>query len=126
MAFENYDASGAWRDRVLVMNEVKAKGKKKSSFEKIYHPIEREATLPSKHKVDGMLDLKNYIFEHHQEGFAEGITERLLSYALSRDVDFYDAQMIEELNHHFMKNNFSVPALIENIVLSDAFKKGNS
>ena len=48
-----------------------------------------------------------------------------LSYALSRDVDFYDADLISQMNTKFMADSFSVATLIKNIVMTDDFMKGD-
>lgn len=125
LLFENYDASGAWRDKVLQVSKDKVKGKKKVVVKKEYLPVESEALLPSKHKLKDMRELKNYLIEHKKEGFAEGFTEKLLSYALSRDVDFYDDELVNQLNAKFIADNFSTNTLIKSIVTSDEFIKGD-
>jgi hypothetical protein len=119
VAFENYDASGAWRDRVLIIAD---EGKKKKV--RSYLEIENSSVLPSKHKINGMSDLKNYLLKHRKDDFAKGLVKNLLSYALSRDVDFYDKALVEALKEKFIQQNFSVATLLEEIVLSEAFNKG--
>ena len=123
--FENYDASGAWRDKVLLIASTEnAKKGKAPKIEKGFLEIERKATLPSKVTVDGMDELKNYIIKNKAKDFAKGLTKKLLSFALSRDVDFYDADLIKELNNKFVNKSYSVPELIQEIVLSEQFQKG--
>ena len=126
LAFENFDASGKWRDKVLMVSKEKVKGKKKAVVKKTYLPIESEATLPSKDKINGMAELKDYLIKNKTEGFAEGLTIKLLSYALSRDVDFYDKDLVDKLNSKFMANDFSANTLIKSIVTSEQFMKGES
>jgi hypothetical protein len=140
IAFENYDATGAWREKVLVISkapdkpaETKAaakpepgqkkqrKQRKKPAFVKSHLPIERQATLPDGSTVDGMDKLKTYLIEHKKRDFAKGLVERILACALSRDVDFYDEDLVDKLLVHFEKEQYSVPALIRAIVQSDAF-----
>jgi hypothetical protein len=73
-----------------------------------------------------MNDLKTHIVKNRKEDFAKGLTEKLLSYALSRDVDFYDAELVTKLNKKFMADNFSAVNLIKYIVTTDNFMKGAS
>lgn len=125
--FENYDASGKWREKVLVVSkaaaEPAAKGKKKKKpvFEKSYVEIEREATLPDGAIVDGMEKLKTYLVDQRRHDFSKGLVERILAYALSRDVEFHDEDLVNQLVADFEENHFSVPDLIHGIVNSDAF-----
>ena len=124
--FENFDASGQWRDKVLMVSKENVKGKKKAVVNKTYLPVETVATVPGKDKLNGMAELKDFLIKNKQQGFAEGITEKLLSYALSRDVDFYDKDLVDELNTKFMNTGFSAQALIKGIVTSKEFLKGDA
>ena len=65
----------------------KKKGKKKPVFDKIFVEIERESTLPGGVTVDGVGKLKAYLVNHRKRDFAKGLVERILAYALSRDID---------------------------------------
>ena len=126
--FENYDASGAWRDKVLVVSKSTAqtggagKKRKKPVFEKSYVPIERRSTLADESSIDGIGELKQYLVNHRQRDFAKGLTERILAYALSRDIDFHDEDLVNRLVDGFQRRRYSVPMLIRDIVQSDAFR----
>jgi hypothetical protein len=125
--FENYDASGAWREKVLVVSKVpgKRKNRKKPVFENSYVEIERESTLPDGATVDGIGELKDYLVDHRKHEFAKGLTVRMLAYALSRDIDYRDEDLVNHLVHTFEQNNYSVPILIREIVNSEHFRKGH-
>ena len=122
--FENFDASGSWRDEVLVISKSTVEGGEELVIEKNYLEVENKATLPSKDTVTGIKELKDFLVENRKGDFAKGLTEKLLSYALWRDVDFYDAEFVEDLNREFMASNFSIRTLIEEIVLSEQFQEG--
>lgn len=127
--FENYDASGTWREKVLVVSKVTAdkqtaKKKRKPAFEKTYVPIDRESTLPDGQTIDGIEELKEYLITHRKRDFAEGLTERILASALSRDVAFHDEGLVERLVDRFEKSDYSVPTLIREIVQSEQFQRG--
>jgi hypothetical protein len=49
--------------------------------------------------------------------------ERILAYGLSRDLDFHDEELVDELVDHFKGSHYSVPELIEEIVSSETFSK---
>lgn len=133
---ENYDASGVWREQVLIVSKAapskvapsKAAGKRKNRkrpvFEKSYVDINRKSTLPDGATIDGVEKLKEYLVTHRQRDFAKGLTERILAYALSRDIDYHDEDFVNRLVDHFEDNNYSVPALILEITQSESFRRG--
>jgi hypothetical protein len=130
--FENFDASGIWRTKVLVVSKASEPPKgeegsapkpKNPAFEKSYLEIERKSTLEDGVEVDGIEKLKEYLINHRKRDFAEGLVERILSYGLSRDVDFHDEELVDELVDHFEGRHYSVPELIEAIVSSETFSK---
>ena len=130
--FENFDASGLWRTKVLVVSKVSElpkgqegapKNVKKPTFEKKYLEIERKSTLEDGVEVDGIEKLKEYLINHRKRDFAKGLVERILAYGLSRDLDFHDEELVDELVDHFEGSHYSVPELIEEIVSSETFSK---
>jgi len=130
--FEGFDASGLRRTKVLVISRAsdspkdQTKGRKKTKkpvFDKSYLEIERKSTLPDGVEVDGIEKLKEYLINHRKSDFAKGLVERILAYGLSRDVDFHDEELVDELVDHFEGSNYSVPELIEEIVSRETFSK---
>lgn len=120
---ENYDASGAWREKVVVVSKAagQPEKRKKPVFEKSHVAIHRKSTLPDGVKVDGIAELKDHLVHHRKHDFARGLTERILAYALSRDIDYHDEDLVNHLVDRFEKNNYSVPILIREIVQSEPF-----
>ena len=47
--------------------------------------------------------------------------ERILAYGLSRDLDFHDEELVNELVDHFESSGYSVPQLIGEIVSNEKF-----
>lgn len=125
--FENYDASGAWRQKALVVSKAanQPKKKKKPVFEKSFVTISREATLPDGVTIDGIENLKDYLVSQRKRDFAKGLTERILAYALSRDIEYHDEDLVNLLVDRFEQNNYSVPTLIREIVQSEPFRRGH-
>lgn len=122
--FENYDASGAWRDQVLIVSRSagQPKKRKKPVFEKTYVGIDRVSTLPDDVTINGVGELKDYLVSRRKIDFARALTERILACALSRDIDYHDEDLVNHLVDIFGKNNHSVPTLIREIVQSDEFR----
>jgi hypothetical protein len=116
LMFEHFDASGAWREQVM----VKAPAKKKKAT---YSPVESTGKLPGGLTINGTNELKNYLIKEKKEQFARGLTEKLLSYALWRDIAFYDREMVQDLNQKFIKSGYSVSILLEEIALSKKFQR---
>jgi hypothetical protein len=127
--FENFDASGAWREKVLVVSKAKPDGqtdtkkKRKPVFEKSYIEIESKSTLPTGVTVDGIEKLKEYLFTHRKRDFARGLVERILACALSRDIEFHDEDMVNQLVDRFERNQYSVSHMILDIVQSETFQE---
>ena len=95
-------------------------GKKKKP---VTAPIESTATIPGGTKLSNTNDLKDYLIKNKRNEFARGLTEKLLSYAIWRDVAFYDRDLVELLNQKFIKSGYKVGTLIEEIVLSRKFQR---
>ena len=123
--FENFDASGVWRDKALVISKTDGPKKKKPVFEKIYLPVENQSILPDGMKIEGIGKLKEYLVSDRRRDFSKGLVERILAYALSRDVDFHDEEHVNQLVDLFERNQHSVPSLIQHIVQSEIFLKGD-
>ncbi len=115
---------------MLVVSQVASKpktGKKKQRkpvFEKSFVPIHRTSTLPDGRVIDGVDKLKEYLTTHRRRDFAQGLTERILAWAISRDVTYHDEELIERLVERFEEDNYSVPTLIREIVQSQQFQRG--
>ena len=126
IAFENYDASGAWRDKVLVVSlaSEQPKNRKKPVFEKSFIGIDHSATLDDGTTVNGIQELKEYLVTHRKQDFGKGLTKRILAYALSRDIDYHDEDFVNDLSNRFEQSNYSVPLLIGEIVQSESFRAG--
>jgi hypothetical protein len=130
--FENYDASGAWREKVLMVSKTakpaadqptKKKRRKRPVFEKTYLEIERKSTLPDGVTIDGVERLKEYLVTHRKRDFAKGLVERILAYALSRDIEYHDEELVNHLVDRFEQSKYSVPTLVREIVQSGPFMR---
>ncbi|MFH1301925.1 MAG: DUF1592 domain-containing protein [Planctomycetota bacterium] len=104
LGFENFDAIGRWRDK---------EGK---------HKIDSSGQLPSGQTFKSPVELIA-ILEQQKQGFCRSLTEKMLTYAIGRGVEFYDKCAIDEITANFTAKGYRFSALVTEIVLSDPFLK---
>lgn len=107
IAFEDYSAVGRWRGRKGDLG---------------YAQDAAASTLPDGTEIGSLRDLKAYLLKERQADFARALTKNLMTYALGRSLDFSDGAMIETMSEQFQKNDFRIRWLIEEIVVSEAFR----
>jgi hypothetical protein len=100
---ENYDASGAWRDR---------DGK---------FPIDNSGNLPGGVSFTGPKELKQ-ILKSQSDLFARNITEKMLTYALGRGIESYDRPAVDEITQRLAANGYKFSTLVMGIVNSKPFQ----
>ena len=101
--FENYNTVGQWR--------TSNKGKS----------IDASAQLPDGTVWESLKDLQTYLLQERKDQFARALCAKLLSFSLGRSLSFADDEQLDLLQQEFAKSNYRLKALIEAIVLSDAF-----
>lgn len=101
---ENFDAIGRFR--------AKQGGK----------PIDARGELPGGVSFDGPVELKRYLVTERKAEFVRNLTQRLLSFALGRELQYFDEPEIEEIASTVESAEFSSRTLIEQIVLSYPFQ----
>ncbi len=101
-SLENYDAVGRWRD--------KDKGLKIDATDVVFDGSE----------VGGASGLRNFLLGK-QDMFVRALTEKMMSFALGREVDYYDMPAVRTIlrDAAAQQNRFS--AIVMGIVTSDAF-----
>jgi hypothetical protein len=101
--FENYDAIGAFRTR----DEGFA--------------IDPSGKLPDGKTFQGPADLKQ-ILKGKKDLFSRCLTEKMLTYALGRGVEYYDRRTVDHINEALAKNDYRFSTLVTEIVRSDPFR----
>ena len=71
--------------------------------------------------VEGMADLKQYLVEQKSEAFARALTARMTSYALGRDLEFTDEEIVDKVAEDFVTHDFRLSYLIQRIAGSELF-----
>jgi mono/diheme cytochrome c family protein len=88
-------------------------------------PVDASGELPGGKKFEGVGGLKSILLEK-QDQFVRNLTERMLSYALGRGLEFYDAPSIRRIAKSVAEEKFSASALVTEIVMSYPFKHRKS
>ena len=102
-AFENYDPIGAWRD---------TDGP---------HPIDTAAVLPDGSSFHGPAELRALILSR-KDDFVRCLAEKLLTYALGRGVEYYDASTVKAIRKAAADNGYRMSTLILEIARSYPFQ----
>jgi cytochrome c551/c552 len=103
LAFENYDATGAWR----TLDEG--------------NPIDANAVMIDGSKVDGVVGLRGMLVRYSDQ-FARVVTEKLLTYALGRGVDDGDMPTVRAIVRTASANDYRMSSIMLGIVKSDQFQ----
>ena len=106
-AMENFDAVGRWRDR--------DDGK----------PIDVSGVLPDGGKFDGIIGLKKMLLQN-PERFVGALTQKLLMYAIGRNVQYYDEPAVRAIVRDAANNNYQFSSLVLGVVESVPFQMRES
>jgi hypothetical protein len=103
-ALENYDGVGRWR-REDAGNAIDASG-----------------TLPDGTEFLGPAGLSQLLLTKYRDDFVRTATEKLLTYALGRGVEYYDYPTIRSINRDAARDNYRISSWILAIVRSTPFQ----
>jgi hypothetical protein len=104
-ALENFDATGAWRER----DRFAGAG------------IDTSGELPDGTPVDGPDALREALLRH-PEDIVQTFTERLLMYATGRTLEFYDMPTVRRIVGDARNANDRFSEIVQGIVGSDQFR----
>ena len=102
-ALENFDPIGAWRTEY---------GKKL--------PVDASGKLPSGEAFDDIRQLRTLLIERH-ELFTRSLTEKLMTYALGREVEVGDRPAIDRICEDMADPDKGLRDLIQAVVASESF-----
>lgn len=106
-ALENFDATGLWR--------TSDSGS----------PIDSSGVLPDGEKFQGPAELRQLLLSK-RERFVTTVTERLLTYALARELEYYDAPTVRKIMRDAASSNYRWSSILLNIVKSVPFQMKRS
>jgi hypothetical protein len=108
LAFENFDATGAWRDAVPLGDRQEK--------------IDIAFTLEDGSTIASLRDLKAYILDAKVEAFSRGFVESLVQYAVGRRLDPLDDLTVEAASRVFAESGYDFATLLEAVATSPSFK----
>jgi hypothetical protein len=103
-ALENFDATGNWRTR----DEGTA--------------IDSSSQVFDNTKIGGPVDLANWLSKNYDRQFVTVATEKLLTYALGRGVEYRDMPLVREIAHDTIAANGRFSAMVLGVVKSRPFQ----
>jgi hypothetical protein len=103
LALENFDAVGKWR----TLGESSA-------------PIDASGSLPDGTKFEGSAGLRQALLQSNR--FAATLTEKMLTYALGRGLEHYDAPAIRSILRTASREDYRFASLVIGIVQSTPFR----
>ena len=104
-ALEHFDAIGRWR-----------------AVDESYNEIDASGVLPDGTAFDGAAGLREALGEVPTR-FVRTFTEKLLTYALGRGVEYYDMPAVRRILRDTAADGYQMHALILGIVESDPFQQ---
>ena len=133
LALENYDVFGRWRDRyskfVLTKTtiEVTTEGKTKKTerIEGKYEPtteVEASTVHRDGRPIAGIEGLKKLMLED-QDKIARNILTKLSEYAMGRQMNYADSEMLHRLLEASKKNDYRLRDLMVSIIADESFTK---
>ncbi len=102
-AMENFDALGRWREHDHG------------------NPIDVSGTFPDGTRIDGMAGLKKALLLHPEE-FVGTVAEKLLMYAIGRNVQYYDQPAARAILRQAAANDYTFASLVAGVVNSKPFQ----
>jgi len=105
LAMENFNALGIWRETERNQN------------------IDPAGKLVTGESFDGVRELKHILATNHREDFYRCLTEKLLTYALGRGLEYYDVETVDRIVQRLDEQNGRFSALLMGIIESAPFQK---
>jgi len=103
-ALESFDAVGKYRQ-----------------FDENFQPIDNTGVYADGTRIDGLTGLRQVLMNHSQQ-FLTNLTDTLMTYALGRGVEYYDAPAVRRILHDAAPQNYRLSSLIVGIVSSAPFQ----
>jgi hypothetical protein len=104
LALENFDKTGRWRDRD---NGA---------------PIDPHSLMMDGTELAGAADLRQALLSR-SDTFIRTVSGKLLSYALGRELEYFDGPAVRSIVSQAADKNYTFEALVQGIVTSVPFRK---
>jgi hypothetical protein len=100
---ENFDAIGRWRTEIGGQ------------------PVDASGVMVTGEEFKGPVEMKQLLLGRHEE-FVRNLTEKMLSYALGRGLEYYDTPIVRQIARVVATNEFRSTMLVTEIVKSYPFR----
>jgi hypothetical protein len=104
-AFENFDPIGRWRTQDGT------------------GPIDASGVLPGGRAFDGAGELQALLRGELKDDFLRCLTEKMLAYALGREIEYYDEPAVVKILSSLEENGYRFSTLVIGIIHSEPFRK---
>ncbi len=84
--------------------------------------VHADARVPRGPTIDGMEQLKTFLFKERKDDIAENVMRRLLSYGMGRGLTYRDKFLVEQLCKQTKQNEYRFQDMIIAICQSEAFR----
>lgn len=102
---ENFNALGMWRNSER-SQEIKTAGK-----------------LMTGESFNDVRELKHRLVANHREDFYRCLTEKMLTYALGRGLEYYDLETVDQIVQRLDRENGRFSAVLMGVIESAPFQK---
>ena len=103
-ALENFDGIGTWRTM-----DANA-------------PIDASGVLPDGTAFRGLAELRQVLLQERREEFVSTVTDRLLTYALGRGLEYYDAPVVRSIMRNAAPGGYKLSSLLLGVAKSMPFQ----
>ena len=107
LALENFDAVGEWR----------TKDRETATA------IDSSGELADGTVVHGPVELRNALLAKPEQ-FVQTLTEKLMTYALGRSIDYHDMPAVRRVVHEAARDDYRFSAILTAIAESEPFRYG--
>jgi hypothetical protein len=105
LAFENFNALGMWR------------------VTEFQQPLDTAGQLITGESFTNPNELKQLLVKNHADDFYRTLTEKFLTYALGRGLEYYDVDTVDHIVARIQKSGGRSSALLAGIIESAPFEK---
>lgn len=115
-ALENFDPIGRWRDHYPEFEEEDGQSKTSDGL-----VVDATGTMPDGTKFENVTDLKKWLVDH-PEKFASCLSEKLLTYATGRRLNYRERQLVAEIVKDQKSHNLQFRDLLLALIDSEIFR----
>jgi hypothetical protein len=105
LSLENFTVTGQWRDVDWQANA----------------PIDAKTVLPDGRPIEGPAELRRSL-ERRSSQFVQSLTEKLMMYALGRELEHHDMPQVRAIVRAAAKDDYRFSSIVAGVVSSDAFR----